>query len=235
FYIDDQFPTTWIPFIKKGVESWNSAFEAIGYKNVLVAKLYPKDDPAFDPNNIRYNCIKFAPSNAQDVLASNWVDPRSGEILSASMLISQGIADRISQDLFLHTAAADKRMRTANIPVSAIGDALTYMVMQKTGQNLGLLKNYGGSAAIPVDSLRSGTYTQKYGITNSVMDDAIYNIVAQPGDMEKGVVMTQTKLGRYDNYAINWLYRPTDFQKSLEEEEALQSKFITEKLLKSKS
>lgn len=230
FYIDDQFPTSWIPFIKNGVERWNDAFEEIGYKNVLIAKLYPKNDPQFDPNNIKYNCIKFAPSNNQDLLASNWVDPRSGEIFGASILISQGIADRITQDLFLHTAAADKRMRTANIPVSAMGDALAYMVMQKTGQNLGLLKNYGGSSSIPVDSLRSATYTQKYGITNSVMDDAVYNIVAQPGDVENGVVMTQTKLGRYDKYAVNWLYSPIAGANTTKLEETTLNQWITEKI-----
>lgn len=230
FYIDDQFPANWVPFIKKGVEQWNAAFEEIGYKNVLVTKPYPKNDKEFDPNNIKYNCIKFAPSNSQDILASSWVDPRSGEIFSASMLISQGIADRLTQDLFLHTAAADKRMRTSNISVSAMGDALTYLVMQKTGQNLGLLKNYGGSASIPVDSLRSASYTQKYGITNSVTDDAIYNIVAQPGDVEKGVVMTQTKLGRYDKYAISWLYSPVAGATSSQAEEATLAKWITEKI-----
>ncbi|SFH12404.1 zinc-dependent metalloprotease [Pedobacter insulae] len=231
FYIDNQFPATWIPFIKKGVERWNDAFEKIGYKNVLVTKLYPNNDPAFDPNNIKYNCIKYVPSNNQDLLASNWVDPRSGEILSASILVSQGIADKITQDLFLHTSAADKRMRTANISVSAMGDALTYMIMQKTGQNLGLLKNYGGSASIPVDSLRSGTYTRQYGITNSVMDDAVYNIVAQPGDVEKGVVMTQTKLGRYDNYAIDWLYRPISGASTPQQEKIVLSRLITEKIV----
>ncbi|MNK48160.1 hypothetical protein D3C87_669860 [compost metagenome] len=233
FYIDDQFPTTWIPFIKQGVERWNDAFEEMGYKNVLVTKLYPKNDPEFDPNNIKYNCIKFAPSTNQDLLASSWVDPRSGEILSASIFISQGIADRITQDLFLHTSAADKRMRTINIPVSAMGNALSYMVMQKTGQTLGLLKNYGGSSSIPVDSLRSASYTQKYGITNSVMDDALYNIVAQPGDVEKGVVMTQTKVGRYDKYAINWLYSPIVGATTPQQEEATLNKWITEKIVDS--
>ena len=231
FYIDDQFPEAWLPSIKKGIERWNDAFEELGYKNVLVTKPYPKNDPKFDPNNIKYNCIKFVPSNSQDLLASNWVDPRSGEIFSASMLISQGLADKITQDLFLHTAAADKRMRTANISASLMGDALTYMVMQKTGQNLGLLKNYGGSSSIPVDSLRSGSYTQKYGITNSVMDDAVYNIVAQPGDFEKGVVMTQTKLGCYDKYAINWLYSPIEGATTPIQEEAALSKLITEKIV----
>ena len=233
FYIDDQFPTTWIPFIKQGVERWNDAFEEMGYKNVLVTKLYPKNDPEFDPNNIKYNCIKFAPSTNQDLLASSWVDPRSGEILSASIFISQGIADRITQDLFLHTSAADKRMRTVNIPVSAMGNALTYMVMQKTGQTLGLLKNYGGSSSIPVDSLRSASYTQKYGITNSVMDDALYNIVAQPGDVEKGVVMTQTKVGRYDKYAINWLYSAIVGATTPQQEEATLNKWISEKIVDS--
>ncbi len=231
FYIDDQFPANWVPYIKKGIENWNVAFEAIGYKNAIEARMYPKDNPEFDPSNLKFNCVKFAPSNSQDILSSTWVDPRSGEILSASIFISKGISDRIGQDLFLHTAAADKRMRTSKISVELMGDALTYMVMQKMGQNLGLLKNFGGSSSIPVDSLRSATYTQKYGITNSVTDDAVYNIVAQPGDVEKGVVMTQTKLGRYDNYAISWLYGAVPGALTPEQEHGKLTQMISEKIV----
>ena len=53
FYIDDAFPLNWNKYIHKGVEVWQKAFEKIGFKNAIVAKDFPKDDPNFDPENIK--------------------------------------------------------------------------------------------------------------------------------------------------------------------------------------
>jgi hypothetical protein len=60
------------------------------------------------------------------------------------------------------------------------------------------------SAAYPVDSLRSGTFTQKMGIATTIMDYARYNYIAQPGDENIRFVR---QLGPYDDYAIEWGYR----------------------------
>ena len=49
YYIDDAFPAEWRPYLKEGIEDWQRAFEAIGFKNAIVAKDYPKDDPDFNP------------------------------------------------------------------------------------------------------------------------------------------------------------------------------------------
>ncbi len=70
FYIDDKFPSQWIPAIRKGVEDWNMAFEKIGFKNAIVTTMYPKNDSTFDPNNIRFNCIKYAPTATQNAMGA---------------------------------------------------------------------------------------------------------------------------------------------------------------------
>ena len=38
YWIDPATPTKWIPYVKKGVEDWQPAFEAAGFKNAIVAK-----------------------------------------------------------------------------------------------------------------------------------------------------------------------------------------------------
>ena len=60
------------------------------------------------------------------------------------------------------------------------------------------------SSAYPVDSLRSGDFTQKMGIATTIMDYARYNYVAQQGDKNIRFVR---KLGPYDEYSIEWGYR----------------------------
>ena len=44
-WIDPATPTKWVPFVKKGIEDWQPAFEAAGFKNAILARDAPKDDP----------------------------------------------------------------------------------------------------------------------------------------------------------------------------------------------
>jgi hypothetical protein len=230
FYIDDQFPKQWITYIQQGVEDWNKAFEQIGFKNAIVTRLYPANDPAFDPNNIKYNCIKYAPTLTQNAMGPSWVDPRTGEILNASVYIYHGIADILSEWMFIQTAAADKRARTMHLPQELIGRGIRYVTAHEVGHCLGLMHNMGASSAFPVDSLRSPSFTQKYGTTPSIMDYARFNFVAQPGDVERGVQMTPPELGVYDYYAIKWLYQPIYTAHTSADEVPVLEKWISEKI-----
>src|SRR5699024_11796283 len=94
----------------------------------------------------------------------------------------------------------------------------------------GLMHNMGASSAFPTDSLRSPRFTQKYGTTPSIMDYARYNVVAQPGDYERGVKLTPPRLGVYDEYAVKWLYTPLPNAETAEEEVPTLDRWISEKI-----
>ena len=78
------------------------------------------------------------------------------------------------------------------------------VISHEIGHALGLPHNMKASSAYPVDSLRSGDFTQKMGIATTIMDYARYNYVAQPGDENIRFVR---QLGPYDDYAIEFGYR----------------------------
>lgn len=77
FYIDNTFPEKWKPYLREGVTQWNELFEQIGFKDVVAAKDFPTDDPEFDPDNIKYSCVRYAPSSIENAMGPSWVDPRS--------------------------------------------------------------------------------------------------------------------------------------------------------------
>lgn len=219
FYIDPDFPESWRKPIFEAVEQWNEPFERIGFKQAVEAREFPKDDPEFDPDNIKYSCIRYAPIGISNAMGPSWVDPRSGEIVNASVYVFHDIVKLVNNWRFIQTAQADKSVRSVKLPREVMDDALRYVVTHEVGHCLGFMHNMSASAVIPVDSLRSPSFTQKYGTTYSIMDYARFNHVAQPGDYERGVSMMPPRMGLYDEYAVKWLYTYLPDAKTPEEEQ----------------
>jgi hypothetical protein len=107
----------------------------------------------------------------------------------------------------LETGAANPKARTLDTPEEEIGEMMRRVIAHEVGHALGLPHNMKASSAYPVDSLRSGDFTQKMGIATTIMDYARYNYVAQPGDKNIRFVR---QIGPYDHYAIEWGYRYFD-------------------------
>jgi len=227
FYIDPDFPESWRKPIFEAVEQWNEPFERIGFKQAVEAREFPKDDPEFDPDNIKYSCIRYAPIGISNAMGPSWVDPRSGEIVNASVYVFHDIVKLVNNWRFIQTAQADKSVRGVKLPREVMDDALRYVVTHEVGHCLGFMHNMSASAVIPVDSLRSPSFTQKYGTTTSIMDYARFNYVAQPTD--KGVKLTPPELGEYDYYVIKWLYSYLPGDKSAREEAKTLETWVDEK------
>ena len=228
FYVDSCFPDSWKASIFEAVNQWNEPFEKIGFIQAIQAKEFPKDDPEFDADNLKYSCIRYAPIAIENAMGPSWVDPRSGEILNASVYLYHDVIKLLNNWIFIQTAQADKRVRHKIIPREVMDDALRYVVSHEVGHCLGFMHNMSASSVIPVDSLRSPSFTQKHGTTTSIMDYARFNYVAQPGDMERGVRMMPPYFGLYDDYLIRWNYTPVPEAKTPEEEYAITSKWITD-------
>ena len=146
------------------------------------------------------------------------VDMRTGEILNASLCLFDGFFYAQKMGYMLSMAGADPNARKSRYSQSEINDLLRATLMQYAGINLGLETNLKASSVYPVDSLRSPSFTRKYGLSPSVMDNLPYNYVAQPEDVKKGVRVVQRGLGEYDFHVIKWLYQPIPEAASFEDE-----------------
>jgi hypothetical protein len=224
YYIDRATPKEWVPFIKQGIEDWQVAFEAAGFKNAIIAKDPPskEEDPEWSPEDVRYSVVRYLASPIPNANGPHVSDPRTGEILESDINWYHNVMTLLRNWYFVQTAAINEDARSVKFKNDVMGRLIRFVSSHEVGHTLGLPHNMGSSVAYPVDSLRSATFTKKYGTAPSIMDYARFNYVAQPGD--EGVAL-MPEIGIYDKYAISWGYRPIS-DKNAEEEKPVLDQWI---------
>lgn len=223
YYIDRATPEQWRPYIKQGIEDWQVAFEAAGFKNAIIAKDPPtiEEDPEWSPEDIRYSVVRYLASPIPNANGPHVSDPRSGEILESDINWYHNVMTLLRNWFFVQTAAINPDAQSVKFKDEIMGRLIRFVSSHEVGHTLGLPHNMGSSVAYKVDDLRNPEFTKKYGTAPSIMDYARFNYVAQPGD--EGVAL-MPNIGIYDKYSIEWGYRPIlDAQTPEDEKKTLDS------------
>ncbi|NRT11989.1 zinc-dependent metalloprotease [Flavobacterium sp. 14A] len=225
YYIDPATPEKWRKFIKAGIDDWQVAFEAAGWKNAIRGEYWPENDPTMSLEDARFSVLRYFAADIQNAYGPNVHDPRTGEILESHIGWYHNIMSLLRNWYLIQTAAVDPQARKKQFDDQLMGELIRFVSSHEVGHTLGLRHNMGASSATPVEKLRDKEYQAKNGHTSSIMDYARFNYVAQPED---GVTNFFPRIGDYDKWAIKWGYSYFPEAKTEKEEKSILNEMTKE-------
>ena len=205
YYIDPATPKKWRQYLIQGVNDWQAAFEKAGFKNAIMGKEWPENDPTMSLEDARFSVIRYFASDIQNAYGPNAHDPRSGEIIESHIGWYHNVMELLHDWYFVQTAAVDPDARKMKFDDDLMGNLIRFVSSHEVGHTLGLRHNMGSSSKTPVEKLRDKAWVEANGHTASIMDYARFNYVAQPEDNISKVGLFP-RIGDYDKWAIEWGY-----------------------------
>lgn len=217
YYVDPATPSKWVKYIKQGIEDWQPAFEAAGFKNAIIAKDAPANDPDWSPEDARYSVVRWLPSTIENASGPHISDPRTGEILESDIQMYHNILNLQRSWYFTQVGPLDPRTHKFPFPDDLMGELLRYVVAHEVGHTLGFQHNMKASSMYPFEKVRDREWLKTMGHTPTLMDYSRFNYVVQPED-KIPVEDLIPKIGPYDKWATMWGYKPIAGCASPEEE-----------------
>jgi hypothetical protein len=220
YWIDPATPEWMRPWIIRGVDQWQVAFEEAGFSNAIFGRIAPtrEEDPDFSLQDARHHVIYWRPSTVANATGGQVVDPRSGEIIKGEVNMYHNVMELLRDWYFVQVSPLDPRAQALQMPDSLMARLVEYVVAHEIGHAIGFPHNFKAAAMYPLDSIRSAEFLERMGgHVATLMDYSRFNYVAQPED-NIPVHLLVPQIGPYDKFAVRWGYTPIPQARTPDEE-----------------
>ncbi|MBO6739745.1 MAG: zinc-dependent metalloprotease [Phycisphaerales bacterium] len=93
YYVEHTVPIRYRRWVREGIEQWNDAFRAIGIDGAIQVQYQDKatgTNMDKDPEDVRYNFIRWISNDVSTAIGPSRVNPMTGEILDADVVLTDG-------------------------------------------------------------------------------------------------------------------------------------------------
>jgi hypothetical protein len=93
FYIEHTTPIRYRRWVREGILSWNKAFEKVGISDAIEVEYQDATtgkNMDLDPEDVRYNFVRWLNNNIGTAIGPSRVNPVTGEILDADIILTDG-------------------------------------------------------------------------------------------------------------------------------------------------
>jgi len=148
FYIEKTVPVRWRRYVREGILEWNKAFERIGFDQAIV--VHQQTDGRYedlDPEDIRYNFFRWIYSESAFAMGPSRVDPRTGQILDADILMD---------DEYIRFTLQEYKLTIKQVPTALIDWRDQELLEEHPLRRLGLVPEPQEFLEVPEDAARPG-------------------------------------------------------------------------------
>lgn len=205
YYIDTLLSEPIQKITREAIQEWNDALTSLDLPARIEARPFPRDK-GFDPENPAFNVILLSNNPGASTSFFNRTDPRTGEILSSRVTVGRGAYDAYRTLGMLRISSVDERYRDYFVSEEVVSEALKNSILKNIGYTLGMATNLAGSMAYTPEELSSPEFTQKNGLSASIMDNVLFNGMAKQGDRERGLKLVSDVIGPANKLVLSYLY-----------------------------
>lgn len=248
FYLDNAIPADLREAVRTAILNWNPVFEKIGIKNAIQVLDIPKGEN-FDIGDMRHNFVQWVTSPNDAYAVANFrFNPITGEIVNASITVDSNMVKfegalqkevlvdplhknpKVDFDPFrCHIVDEGALMRNFGFaavkllggrvdPIEYARQEVLATVQHEFGHILGLRHNFIASTQLSLAQMGDKSLVEKYNTAASVMDYIPFNVSAIK---KQGVPFWGANPGLYDQWAIEYGYKPLGATKPQDESRQL--------------
>ena len=136
WYVEDNVPLEYRPYVEEGIREWNKAFEKIGFKDAIAVRWEESGRDDFDPEDTHYCTFRWVTNDSGGARSCLRANPLTGEMIDGDVVFDAGFIRYWKQQYALLVGATTGAGGEIQTEPLAIGEVISPILASKMGYGL---------------------------------------------------------------------------------------------------